>query len=437
LNGRSLLILGASARAAALSAVQAGFRVTAGDLFADADLRLVCPAVRCASYTRGFAEIAAQSPPGEWMYTGALENYPDLIDSIAASRPLLGNKGPVVRAVRDPRRVHSALTRAGLRCPECCDTATGAPPLTKGGQGGLLLPRDGNFLRKKRRSAGGTHVEIWNDANPAPPDDPKWFFQRRIAGIPCAAVYLGVASPPSSPPYDGGASGGRQPPGVSLGRDIRRALLLGATEQLIGAPWCGGAGFQYCGSIGPLEVPHHTREQIERIGQALAAEFSLAGLFGVDFILDERGDVWPVEVNPRFTASVEIIERATGISAVGLHVSACRGPTLTRSASEGEEAAGSARRLPHNEGGSWHGKAILFARQPTTIRPDIAKALLAASLSPRCEAADVPDAGAKIAAGAPVCTVFALGAGRQEVLNQLRHRTATWQKRLENPADLP
>ena len=47
----------------------------------------------------------------------------------------------------------------------------------------------------------------------------------------------------------------------------------------------------------------------------LADRFELSGLFGVDFILD--GDqVWTLEVNPRYTASVEIVERATGIHAI-------------------------------------------------------------------------------------------------------------------------
>ena len=41
--------------------------------------------------------------------------------------------------------------------------------------------------------------------------------------------------------------------------------------------------------------------------------FGLAGWFGVDFILRD-GIPWPVEINPRYTASVEIHELASGRS---------------------------------------------------------------------------------------------------------------------------
>ena len=55
-----------------------------------------------------------------------------------------------------------------------------------------------------------------------------------------------------------------------------------------------------------------------RLGNILAEQFELMGLFGVDFVLEgER--VWSLEVNPRYTASVEIVERFTGVSAIAKH----------------------------------------------------------------------------------------------------------------------
>ena len=58
------------------------------------------------------------------------------------------------------------------------------------------------------------------------------------------------------------------------------------------------------------------------MGATLAASFGLIGLFGVDLIL--RDDVpWPVEVNPRYTASVEVLELALGRSLLADHARAC------------------------------------------------------------------------------------------------------------------
>jgi hypothetical protein len=48
--GRSLTIVGASARAAAFSAARAGFEPYAIDHFADRDLAELCPAVRVERY---------------------------------------------------------------------------------------------------------------------------------------------------------------------------------------------------------------------------------------------------------------------------------------------------------------------------------------------------------------------------------------------------
>ena len=46
-----------------------------------------------------------------------------------------------------------------------------------------------------------------------------------------------------------------------------------------------------------------------RIAKALARASDLHGLFGIDFVLD-RDRVWLTEVNPRYTASVEVLELA-------------------------------------------------------------------------------------------------------------------------------
>src|SRR5437762_79510 len=150
LQGRSnverfLTIVGASARAAACSAVRAGFVVHAADLFADADLCRIAEATRVRDYPHGLAAVLAGPQTGGWMYTGALENYPKLVDEWSRLRRLWGNAGDVLRGVRQPRELADALGRAGLPCPAV--TFDGGP-----------LPRDGTWLRKAFRSAGGARV---------------------------------------------------------------------------------------------------------------------------------------------------------------------------------------------------------------------------------------------------------------------------------------
>jgi hypothetical protein len=57
-----LLVVGFSARAAAGSAVRAGYRASAIDAFADADLVAFCQAVRDPSYPQGLVSLAAGFP---------------------------------------------------------------------------------------------------------------------------------------------------------------------------------------------------------------------------------------------------------------------------------------------------------------------------------------------------------------------------------------
>ncbi len=153
-----LLILGASARAAAFSARRAGCEPLAADLFADADLSAACRAVRVDRFPDGLADAARSLPPAPWMYTGALENRPDLIERIAAVRRLWGNGGAVVAAVRDPEQLAAALRGAGLWSPEI----SLAPP--RASHAAAAHPP---WLEKPLRSAGGRGIRLLSAAAPA------------------------------------------------------------------------------------------------------------------------------------------------------------------------------------------------------------------------------------------------------------------------------
>ena len=107
-----LIIAGASVRAAAQSAVRSGLLVTAADLFCDRDLAECSQAHRVANYPRGILDITRRIPPAEWMYTGGLENEPDLVDAVSRRHALLGHGGCVLRQVRDPWQLAQALAHA-------------------------------------------------------------------------------------------------------------------------------------------------------------------------------------------------------------------------------------------------------------------------------------------------------------------------------------
>jgi predicted ATP-grasp superfamily ATP-dependent carboligase len=138
------------------------------------------------------------------------------------------------------------------------------------------------------------------------------------------------------------------------------------------------------------------------MGNVIAARFDLVGLFGVDFVRTPGG-LFPLEVNPRYTASVEVLERVTQVPLVAWHVAACLRGELP---GDSPLAAGYA------------GKAIVYARQSCRWIGSLHE--LAPSAWP--ELADVPRPGAGFERGQPIATVYATGTRASDVLHELRRR---------------
>jgi predicted ATP-grasp superfamily ATP-dependent carboligase len=358
-----LLIFGASARAAAFSALRAGLRPWCADLFGDLDLRARCPVRQLLGdrYPQGFLQVAEDGPSGPWLYTGGLENRRGLVRRLARLRPLWGNDSAVLARVRSPRFVASLLRAAGLPCP--------AIELRDGD-----LPRRGRWLRKPWAGAGGTGIRFWDGTSGEQRPDKRVYFQEYIEGESYSALYLG----------DGG-----------------RARLLGVTRQLVGKAWLHAAPFHYCGSIGPFPPTVALRQGLSDLGTVLSRGCQLQGLFGVDLILRD-GLPWPVEVNPRYTASVEVLEHALALPVLSFHRSVFDPGAPQPQVGEVENLTFTV------------GKAILFARAPLTF-PEEGPWLPTLQQPSPVEAlaafADIPPAGQSIPKGRPILTLFARAPG--------------------------
>ena len=114
----SLLIVGASARAAAHSAQRGGFHVQAIDLFNDLDLRTVADCRHSFDYPYDLGSLSRAFPDSPFLYTGALENFPDVVSEIAESHTLLGNDATVLKYVRDPFWLENFLRDNGFAALE-------------------------------------------------------------------------------------------------------------------------------------------------------------------------------------------------------------------------------------------------------------------------------------------------------------------------------
>jgi predicted ATP-grasp superfamily ATP-dependent carboligase len=356
-TGANVLIVGASVRACAFSALRAGLRPWCADLFADADLCGRCPAMRLPGrYPQGFLDLLDSGPPGPWLYTGGLENHPFLIGQMADRRALWGNGPGVLAKVRDPFFLATVAQAVGL-----------PTPVVK--RPSARSPGPGRWLVKPLRGSGGSGIRVYSAADPPRPSSGV-YLQQYIEGQPAAALYL------------------------STGRSVH---ALGLIFQLVGKSWLHAAPFHYCASIGPMPPGTWVREVLERLGLVLAAASGLRGLFGIDGVLQDR-NFWPVEVNPRYTASVEVLEYATGLPVLAWH---------RRAFLDGAPPP------PVPAPADWLGKAVLFAPRDLVFPIDgpWGKVLRRPPPVEQMPAfADIPHIGERIAAGRPVLTFFARAA---------------------------
>ena len=358
-SGPPLLIVGASARAAAFSALRAGFAPVCLDQFADADLQAAAPVERVGKSTADFVKHAARHPGVPVLYTGGLENHPGVLEQLAAGNPLWGLEAAPVRNVRDPQQLSEAL--ASARMPHLEVAGSDAPPAA-----------DGEWLLKPQASAGGRGITPWTDkARHSPVLKEPHYFQRWVEGRAFSGVFIA---------YEG------------VG-DVR---FVGLTEQLIGEAAFHAQEFTWCGNIGPVTLSVEVESTVRRIANFLKWKFSLRGLFGIDFVVTPEGTVGVTEVNPRYPASTEILEFATGVSLLRDHCS-CFCDNLKLPAVEWQPAPGTIL-----------GKSVIYSPSRVTVRFQLDFDADGFRSWPRY--ADVPPAGTKVARGEPVLTLFSKGA---------------------------
>jgi|WetSurMetagenome_2_1015567.scaffolds.fasta_scaffold05934_6 uncharacterized protein len=225
------------------------------------------------------------------------------------------------------------------------------------------------FLVKPRKGAGGVGCKIVQDApqQEAIRPEEELIAQELISGLPASVSVIG--------------NGGK-------------ALAISANEQLIGVPWAGAKGFRYSGNITPLQAPH---DGMERMAEEIISRLGLLGSNGVDFLLTEKGPV-VVEVNSRFQGSLDTVELSGGINVFQAHLQSFRGKLPERPAPASCSA----------------GRIILYSPCDQSIEADLEMDWTA----------DVPAKGSRIAADDPILSIFARGAGREDVLSKLNTRSA-------------
>jgi uncharacterized protein len=365
-----LLLIGPSTRAMAYSARRAGFDPICVDLFGDTDLQSIAAVevIPLSDYPHGLVDRLAKYPTDiPLLYTGGIENHPSVYLALQQQRPVWGYVHPAPQSgnsLRNPLYFDIVADQSGLKRPR---------------HAWMELPRDGHWLRKPISSAGGRGIVRWKLDSELPAEH---YVEEFLDGPSLAAVYV---------------------------RHGETVHCLGITQQLIGVDFVHAPSpFTYCGSIGPYYFNDSFSSTLDYMGQQLITlDPALNGLFGVDMILHE-GELYLLEVNPRYTASIEILELTSGLPFLDQHAQAFGQPS---------------RMLSRAELGLILGKAIYFAPHAIEFPTDGPWSTPKSNdLWTTPEYADVPAPGTVIEQGHPVLTLFAEGVDQTDVMGKLQEK---------------
>ena len=121
--------------------------------------------------------------------------------------------------------------------------------------------------------------------------------------------------------------------------DDRKNLI---NSRLITEHDLGNDTYEYSGNILPLDEnsfrmfnnnrteinADELNDEMKNTSEDLIKEFGLIGSNGVDYILDNDGELKVIEINPRFQGTYELVENVLDINLLDAHIKACEGEII-------------------------------------------------------------------------------------------------------------
>ncbi|MEQ8823618.1 MAG: ATP-grasp domain-containing protein [Filomicrobium sp.] len=355
----------------AQAAQRAGFTPLVVDCFGDVDTRAAAGAVETLpdALRRGFeanplavalerlcnlsgnSEQASDVP--DLVLGPGFEDRPKLVEALGEKFKLAGCGSRSIERSKDPNAFFGLLKDEGILHPE---TVIERPAHAVG------------WLSKRTGGCGGRHIRRLKGKGAA---RRHRYYQRELKGETLSATAIASS----------------------------HGTAFAFTQS-----WCNPykwQPFRYGGSVSMDGLDADLEARVIDTCLSLIKPLDLVGLVSFDFIIDEAGDAFLVEVNPRPGASLDVLDDDEG-TLFNAHMAACRG----------EDAVGVLA-------GSWKPRptaaAYLYADNgPLRIRdipwPDWVR--------------DIPALGTEIATGNPVATVVAQAENAQEAAEICRDRVA-------------
>ncbi|MEM6690429.1 MAG: ATP-grasp domain-containing protein [Planctomycetota bacterium] len=187
--------------------------------------------------------------------------------------------------------------------------------------------------------------------------------------------------------------------GASFFSDGRRAILQGVCRSLI--HHAEDLPFLYAGSYGPCNVTSSMQRTLSKLGNQVVERSQLQGGFGIDFLETRSNELFLLEINPRLTASMELIELAQETSFIQ-RILATSTDQLTGNAIKPNFPIPTAR-SPH-----WY-KRVIYGSASGNIAPSRLAKIERRLDGTRWRLADLPSRVTKVDRSTPICTLIETG----------------------------
>jgi predicted ATP-grasp superfamily ATP-dependent carboligase len=289
LSTKPVLIAALSGRALAASARRAGYTPFVVDGFGDVDtLRLsgsvevISNAIRkgfeegqlLAALERLCGQISGGSP--ELVLGAGFEDRPALIERLAKTYTVRGCPASSIQACKDPGSFFEMLRELGIVCPE---TELHRPEQPEG------------WISKRIGACGGRHIRRLRKPGIS---RKRRYYQRELKGVSLSATAIASAN------------------GTAF-----------AFTQSWHQPY-QGEPFRYGGTVSVDHVDEDLEARIIDTCLSLIEPLGLVGLVSFDFLIDDSGEAFLIEVNPRPGASLDVLDDDSG-TLFAAHLAACRG----------------------------------------------------------------------------------------------------------------
>lgn len=395
-------MIGGSVRAAAVDASQSGYGIAAMDHFGDADLLAVCK---------------------RWMYLPRTDAWPDLLCDLPADRDAMivptggfdwpktehppGNgiqhgmiAFPSKRQFDDMRnpKVLAELTReSGIGFPITIELSDVASFIHAQYHASLNVDPQ-NWLIKPYSGTGGLGIRTPINCQASSISEqlkPDEYLQQRIVGRPIGVNFISRFR-------------------AGKYQTHMLGIFAGLTHRKN-----PDHRWLYGGSIGPLTGDHlhsdinpleSSISNLITLGDRIAKRFELVGLFNVDLMLTPERSLVMLEINPRYSASMELLPAAGCL--VDCHVAAYEERVGQLDHHQTDQRFSMLDRCADQESYNVACKRIVYAIKPMRFSQSISQLYdfvsdLVQPLSIAVSFHDLPATDDTIPSGYPVLTVIA------------------------------